>query len=56
LRKRFSQKVYYGIIAVICIVAIAVYLYRLTIPHQNIVVFRPQDGFFVRMIRMVLRR
>ncbi|MBQ1473595.1 MAG: DUF2752 domain-containing protein [Lachnospiraceae bacterium] len=56
LRKRFSQKVYYGIIAAICVVAIAVYLYRLTIPHQNIVVFRPQDGFFVRMIRMVLRR
>lgn len=56
LRKRFSRKVYYGLIAGICVVAIAVYLYRMTIPNQNIVVFRPQDGFFVRMIRLILRR
>ncbi|MCR5640784.1 MAG: DUF2752 domain-containing protein [Lachnospiraceae bacterium] len=54
LRKRLSKNIYYGCIIGMCVLALAVYLYRFSLPHQHVVVFQPQDGFFVRVFRAML--
>ena len=54
LRKRFSKKIYYGLIGLMCALALGVWLYRFSIPNQDIVVFQPQVGFIGRMIRVIL--
>lgn len=55
LRKRFSEKTYHFLIGGMCVLALVVYVIRFFIPNQDVVVFQPQVGFVVRVIRAILR-
>lgn len=51
LREKLSKKVYRILVAVFILAFIMVYLYRMFfMPDQDIVVFRPQEGFVWRTV------
>lgn len=55
-RERIPKNIYRGLVAVFCSAFLIVYLYRMFfVPSQDIVVFRPWEGFIWRTAVKILR-
>lgn len=56
LQKRLPEKLYYGLIATICVLFLAVYAFRLLSPEDTVVVWEPAHGLIGRFLSGILGR